>query len=96
MIQVGRRVIFDITTGKVICDMGEMQGDVLARESIGSLDYIDLPYGHMADEFSRSVKWHIDPETKEVVFDELREPTLTPEQQIEQLENELLIAKGLI
>lgn len=69
--EIGRIVIFDPTNGKPLADLGEMSGDVLPREPIGGLDYIELPFGAYADEFSRAIRWHVDPVTKNPVFDEL-------------------------
>lgn len=46
MLQVGNRIIFD-QDGEIIFQLGEMQGDVLPRKEITSLDYIDLEYGEV-------------------------------------------------
>ena len=94
--EIGRRIIFDSITGKVISNSGEMQGEVLPREDIGGLDYVDYPYGYEADKFMRAKSFHIDPLTKAVVFDELYEPVLSPQEQIEDLQNQLMIAQGVI
>lgn len=100
MTQVGRRIIFDKSTGKIIFDMGEMQGDVLPREDLGELDHIDLEYGQDTDKFMRVKKYHIDTKTKTVVFDELYEPVETEGEKLRrekaELENQLLRAKGVI
>lgn len=95
-IQVGRRIIFDKITGAIIFNTGEMQGDMPPREVINELDFIDLPFGQDSDKFMRAKVYHVDPITKEVVFDELVEPTLTPEQQIAELQQQLLQAQGVI
>lgn len=97
--EIGRRLIYDNITGKVILDMGQIKGeDVIERDSINGLDYIDLPFGQDVDKFMiPGVKYHVDPITKIVIFDEIPEPVLTPEQQeIEKLQNELMIAQGVI
>lgn len=94
--QVGRRIIFDRNTGNIVVDFGEMQGDVLPREDINELDYVDLPYGMYNEEFSRVKKYHVDTNTKEIVFDELYPKQLTQAEQIEELENQLLISQGVI
>lgn len=96
MIEVGRRIIFEKSTGKIIMVMGEMQGDVLPREDLGELGYIDLEYGQYSDEFSKVKSFHIDPDTKKVIFDEIIEPVLTPEQQIAELQQQLLQAQGMV
>ncbi|WP_373845053.1 hypothetical protein [Clostridium sp.] len=94
MQEIGRRIIFDTATGKIIMDTGEMQGSdgsLLPREPINGLDYIDLPYGQDSDKFNRVKSYHVNPETKEIVFDEFYNPVQTPEQRISELENQLLI-----
>lgn len=96
MIQVGRRLIFEKLTGKIVMDMGEMAGEVLAREPLNELDYLDLAYGQDSDKFMRVKAYHVDTTTKQVIFDELYEPVVTPQQQIEDLQNQLLIAQGVI
>lgn len=95
---IGRRIIFEKSTGKIILDMGEMSGDILPREDLGELDHIDLPFGQDADKFKQGIKaYHIDPETKTLIIDEVMERVLTPEQQqIEDLQNKLLVAEGVI
>lgn len=94
-IQVGRRIIFDKTNGEVILDMGEMQGDVIERKTYDGISYVDLPYGHESDKFSRVKKWHIDVNTGLPIFDELFEPIETEEERLRrekaELENQLLL-----
>lgn len=97
MVQIGKRIIFDKTTGKVLADFGEMQGDnILPRETIGELDYVDLSYGQDRDKFMRVKSYHINPDTKEVIFDELFDSIPTPEQQIAELQQQLLQAQGVV
>ncbi|SHJ62649.1 hypothetical protein [Clostridium magnum] len=93
----GRRIIYDTVTGKIVYDMGEIVGEgILPREPFNSLDYVDLEVGQDADSFKRVSQYHIDPATKTVVFDVLREPVLTEAEQIAQLQQDLLIAQGVI
>lgn len=98
--QIGRRLIYDKSSGKIIYDMGEDNGAVIPRETYGEFGYIDLEYGQYNDYFSRlkdglnSIKV-INTETKELEFD-LLEPIQTPEERIAELENQLLIAEGVI
>lgn len=94
--EVGRRIIFDKTTGKIIFDMGEHSGDVPPLEPITEIDFIDLPYGQDSSKFNNAKSYHIDVATRQVVFDEFREPTLTPEQQVAELQQQLLQAQGVI
>ena len=72
----GRRIIYDMTNGKVIFDFGEAVGDVQGNPEIGSttaLRFLDLPYGQDAELFERAKAYHVDHETKTVIFDELEE-----------------------
>lgn len=73
----GRRILYDNATGKVLISTGEAIGDVLAHEEIqGQIEALDLPYGYESDKFLRAKLYHVDPETKTVVFDELAEPQM--------------------
>ena len=99
MEQIGRRIIYDTTTGKIITDMGEMQGSdgsLVARESINGLSYIDLPYGQDSDKFSRVKSYHVDVASKAVVFDELYDPPVDKDAEVVQLQQQLLQAQGVI
>lgn len=97
MAELGRRIIFEKTTGKIIVDFGEASGAVLPeRETITELDFVDFPSGAYADEFSRVLAMHIDPLTKQPVFDELADRPLNDQDYIEQLEDALLIQEGVI
>lgn len=95
-LEIGRRIVYEKNTGNVVIDLGEIQGGVSPRPILGDIAYTDLEHGQNADEFKRCVKWHIDPTTKQPVFDELTEPIQTPEERIAELENQLLIAEGVI
>jgi hypothetical protein len=99
MQQIGRRIIYDTTTGKIIMDMGEMQGtdgSLIPRDTINGLDYIDLPYGQDSDKFSRVKSYHVDVTSKSVVFDELYDPPVDKDAEILQLQQQLLQAQGVI
>lgn len=94
---VGRRLLYDAVTGEVLHDTGERSGDVLDRPEIhGEIKHLDLPYGQDLDKFMRIVRYHIDTDTKVVVFDELLPPVVSQEQTIADLENQLLEANGVI
>lgn len=97
---IGRRLVIDKTTNKVIHDFGEMSGDVLARPDISNLVMIDLEYGLYSDEFTRlkdglNSITIIDLENKTFSFD-LNAVTLNPEQQIAELKQQLLEVQGVI
>lgn len=99
MEQIGRRIIYDTTTGKIISDLGEMQGSdgsLIPREPINGLDYIDLPYGQDSDKFSGVKSYHVDVVSKSVVFDELYDPPVDKDTEILQLQQQLLQAQGVI
>lgn len=98
--EIGRRLLIDKSTNKIVHEFGEMNGEVLPRPDISNLILIDLEYGAYSEEFIRlkdglnSVKI-IDIENKILEFD-LREPLQTPEQQISELQQQLLQAQGVI
>ena len=88
----GRRIIFDKATGKIYTDTGEAVGDLFPHDEISGLDYIDFPYGYESDNFSKAVKYHIDTDTRTVIFDELIPLPMT----YEELQQQLLIVQGVI
>ncbi|RMD04896.1 hypothetical protein D9O40_00655 [Clostridium autoethanogenum] len=99
MQQIGRRIIYDTTTGKIIMDSGEMQGsdgDLKERGAISGLAYIDLPYGQDSDKFNRVKSYHVDITTKTVVFDELYDPPVDKDAEIATLQQQLLQSQGVI
>mgnify|MGYP000863659640 CR=1 FL=1 len=91
---IGRRIIYDSVSGKVLLDLGEGQGE--PRVAINSLDYIDLPYGQDSDKFGRVKSYHVDVTSKTVVFDELYDPPVDKDAEILQLQQQLLQAQGVI
>lgn len=86
--QLGNRIIFD-QSGEIVFQTGEMEGDVLPRKNITSLDYIDLDFGAVDLTKKRIVS--IDPVSKKPVLEDIQ-VELTPEQQrIKELEDQLLL-----
>lgn len=70
----GRRIFYDAADGKILYDSGEATGNLIPNASISSEDairYIDLPYGESSDLFAKAVRYHVNPATKKVVFDEI-------------------------
>jgi hypothetical protein len=80
--KIGRKIYYDITTGNVIIDTGEMQGAVIATtieddiESFISLsernretfDVLELEYGQYVQDFAECNGYRVIPETKELEF----------------------------
>ncbi|QXE20460.1 hypothetical protein [Clostridium sp. 001] len=91
---IGRRIIYDSVSGKVLLDLGEGQGE--PRVAINSLDYIDLLYGQDSDKFNRVKSYHVDVTTKTVVFDELYDPPVDKDAEIATLQQQLLQSQGVI
>lgn len=96
--QIGRRILFNKITGEIIVDMGEMEGDVLPRielqEGDGDIGILDLPFGAYVNEFRKMISVKVNTETRELEFELSTEQT--PEEKIAELENQLLIAEGVI
>lgn len=89
----GNRIYFD-QDGEIILQTGEMSGDVLPHKTITKVDFVDLEYGEVDLSKNKIVK--IDVATKKPFLENIEVP-LTPEQQrILELENELLLASGVI
>ncbi|MBV4417075.1 hypothetical protein [Clostridium tyrobutyricum] len=78
---LGRRIIYDNQTGEILLDTGEQDNATEERPVWNGVTYIDIPYGEYKDEFSRVVKYHVDINTKTVIFDELTPVPITPQEQ---------------
>ena len=90
--KVGSRIIFD-GKGNILFQMGEMQGDVLDREPIEKIDYIDLEFGSI--DYTTHYIESINVETKEPVVKEYPKTELTDEQMyIKELEEKLAIMES--
>lgn len=82
MKQIGRRIYFDVSTGNVIMDKGEMNGDVvettveediliysvLIERNRDSFDFIELEYGQFAQDFAQCNGFRVNLATKELEF----------------------------
>lgn len=93
--QRGNLIIYD-NEGKIWLQTGEAEGDILPHEYPVGLPYMELPFGIMATR--RVVRVDVTTTPHTPVFEEIEIPK-TPEQlqsEIEQLENELLLASGVI
>lgn len=80
--QIGRKVYYELNTGNVIQDTGEMQGSViettidedfqayvnLSERVKESVGYVQLEYGQYRENFGK-YPYHIDIETQEIVWD---------------------------
>lgn len=95
MKEVGRRIFYDELTGEIIFEFGEMRGDVEDYAKCNKINYKDYPYGYRKEEFERALKYHINIETGEVIFDKFIEKIETEEEKLrrekEELENQLLL-----
>lgn len=90
--KIGNRIYYN-QTGKCLWQTGEVFGSAFPLLEGEIVQYIDLPYGDKTLEDAE--EWHI--ENGQIVIDKYIETVKTPEQiRIEELENELLIQKGVI
>ena len=74
--ELGRKIYYDNTTGKVLVDLGEgavtqttIEQDiatykVLSERNRNTFSYIDLPFGAYAQDFATCTGYRIDVETK--------------------------------
>lgn len=92
--QIGRRIYYEISTGNVILDKGEMQGAVtqttiaddiasykaLSERNRDTFAYIELPFEAYAQDFAECNGYRIHLETKLPVFSypDPNEPTAPP------------------
>ena len=90
--KIGNRIIFN-EKGNILLQMGEMQGDVLDREPIEKIDYIDLEFGSI--DYTTHYIESIDVENKKPVIKEYPKQELTGEQMyIKELEEKLAIMES--
>ncbi len=80
--QIGMRIYYDKTTGDILVNTGERQGDViettiehdiqvfkaLSERNRGTFDYIELEYGQYGQDFIECNGYRINPQTKELEF----------------------------
>ncbi|HDF2637014.1 TPA: hypothetical protein PC410_004028, partial [Clostridioides difficile] len=85
---VPNRVIYD-QTGKIIFETGESCGDVLPRNKITELDYIDIPYGSIDYIKNRIIGINI--ETKQPILEEIPVYVSEEKKRIQELENQVLL-----
>lgn len=85
--KIGNRIIFD-QDGEIMMQFGEVEGNVLPRKEITKLDCIDLEFGAIDCSKFRIIR--IDVNTKQPILEEIQ-ISKTPEQRIEELENQLLL-----
>lgn len=85
----GNLIIYDLN-GKIWLETGEAEGHLLPHVYPVGVPYIELPFGEMKNKIALRVEVN-DPKGHYVVFQEIPH-TLT----YEELQNELLIAKGVI
>ncbi|MEE7901888.1 hypothetical protein V3Q09_15640 [Clostridioides difficile] len=86
----GNRVIYN-QDGKILLQTGETTGDVLERDTITELHYLDVEYGSI--DYSKQYIESINPVTKELNIKNI-EIVLTDEQKrLQALEKELSMLK---
>lgn len=64
---IGNRIIYD-QDGEIVCQLGEMQGDVLPRKELARLSWVDIEYGEINFRTHRIVS--INPSTGEPIIEE--------------------------
>jgi len=78
-------------------DFGERSSSVDPNpEILGDINVLEIPFGQDSDKFARVKSYHVDHATQTVIFDELWPVEQTPQQVIDELENQLLIMSGVI
>lgn len=103
--QIGMRIIYCSETGKILNGaLDEMSGDLQEGLRPDSIDFLDLPFGYDENNFKKAMEYRVDvtksndvPFSERIVIDSYFPEIKTPEQlRIEELENELLLASGVI
>lgn len=85
--KLGNRIIYN-QDGDIIYMTGDMEGEGIERKEISSLDYIELDYGSI--DYSKYRIVGVDVE-KRIPIIEVIDREKTPEEIIEELENQLLL-----
>ncbi|UWD47714.1 hypothetical protein NYR90_14325 [Clostridioides difficile] len=85
--EIGRRIIFD-QDGEIIAIYGEMEGDVIPRKAISKIDYIDIPYKSIADNYYIE---KIDTVNNVPIIKELKRELTEEQKRIQELENQILL-----
>lgn len=100
MIYYGKRIIYDKNTGKVLNGtFEEMEGELQEGLRPLEIDFIDLPYGYNDNNFKDAIEYHIDTSKNKlttplkdlIIITKYREHIKTPDEQIAELENQLLL-----
>lgn len=87
---LGRRIVYDSITGGIVLDTGEETNATAERPVWNGITYIDIPYGQDSDKYSRVVKYHVDINTKKVVFDQLGPVIIDPDTKIKTIFQNIL------
>lgn len=96
--QIGKRIIFDPSNGKVLNGtLEEKQGDLQEGLRPDEIDFIDLPFGYDENNFKQAASYHIDvskpkeaPIAQRIVIAEyIQQPSA--EERIRELEDQLLL-----
>lgn len=74
--KLGRRIIYDLETGKILKDTGERQGNVLettisedfSEFNPVNMSYIQLEFGEKYEEIINKGSWKVDVQTKELII----------------------------
>lgn len=80
--KIGRRIFYDITTGNIVFDKGEMLGSVIAttieqdiatytalsERNRDTFDVLELPYGAYSQDFRECNGYRVNVETKTLEF----------------------------
>ncbi|MCB2300945.1 hypothetical protein [Clostridium tagluense] len=93
--EIGKRIIYDKATGKVLNNtFEEMSGSLQEGLRPLQMDYLDLPYGDTT--LKEIDQYHIDVINKTIVVDSRTIHTQTEEEKIVELQNKLLESEGVI
>lgn len=106
--QIGKRIIYDKNTGKILnyC-LEEMAGDLQEGLRPLEVDYLDLPYGYNDNNFKDAISYHVDitkdkntTELKDIIIitEYIPKRAETEEERLrrekEELENQLLLKEN--
>lgn len=99
----GIRLIYDKTTGKILNNVLDMQGDIAEWTRPKEIDVLDLPYDYNENNFKEAIEYRIDvTKDKEktdlkdlIIINKYKEHKETEEEKLkrekQELENQLLL-----
>ncbi len=93
--QRGNLVLYDYE-GKIFSQTGEAEGDLLPHTYPVGIPWVEIPFGTMATKRLISIDVSNGVDNPIPIFEDIEIPKTEEQLRIEELENQLLLAEGVI